>query len=52
MAQYVCTKCGYVYDESVGDTAHGFPAGTRFFDLPETWVCPRCKVSKSHFIKK
>lgn len=24
-----CTKCEYIYDESIGDTAHGVPAGTR-----------------------
>ena len=28
MAKYVCTVCGYVYDEAVGEPDNGIAAGT------------------------
>lgn len=39
---WVCTICGYVYDEEV--------EGIKFEDLPEDWVCPLCKHPKSDFV--
>ena len=39
--KWVCTVCGYVYDEE-----------TTFEDLPEDWVCPLCGVDKSFFEQK
>ena len=36
--KYVCTICGYVYDDQVETV--------KFEDLPDTWVCPTCGVSK------
>lgn len=47
--KYVCNVCGYVYDEEVGDPANGIPAGTKWSDVPETWVCPVCGVGKDQF---
>jgi len=41
MAQYVCTVCGYVYDEDA--------EGTLFKDLPNDWVCPICGEGKDAF---
>ncbi|MBN1166041.1 MAG: rubredoxin [Methanospirillaceae archaeon] len=52
MARWKCTKCGYLYNESMGDSAHGIPANTLFSDLPDNWVCPRCGVSKIRFVRK
>ncbi|WP_048067374.1 rubredoxin [Methanospirillum hungatei] len=52
MAAWVCTKCGYVYDERFGDPEHGIVAGTLFEKIPDTWVCPRCKAAKPFFAKK
>lgn len=46
---YVCSVCGYSYDESVGDESQGIPAGTPFSELPDSWVCPVCGVDKSNF---
>ena len=28
MKKYVCSVCGYEYDEAVGDPEHGIAAGT------------------------
>jgi len=47
--RYICTVCGYVYDEATGDPDSGVVAGTKFADIPETWVCPVCGVGKSEF---
>lgn len=41
MKKYVCTVCGHIYDEAV--------EGTKFEELPETWVCPLCGVGKEFF---
>ena len=40
--KYVCSICGYVYDPAEHD-------GVAFEDLPDDWVCPRCKKSKDKF---
>ncbi len=50
--KYYCTACGYVYDPAIGDPDHGIPAGTRFEDLPDNWVCPVCGTEKADFAKK
>lgn len=44
MERYQCNGCGYVYDESRGDTHNGYPPGTRFSALPQDWCCPDCAV--------
>jgi rubredoxin len=50
--KYVCTVCAYVYDPAVGDPDAGVPAGTRFEDLPEDWICPICGACKAEFEKE
>ncbi len=52
MAKYVCTVCGYVYDEEVGDNSNNIEAGTKFEDLPDDWTCPLCSVGKDMFEKE
>jgi len=49
MKKYVCSVCGYVYDPEIGDPDNGVKPGTKFDDLPDTWVCPMCGASKSEF---
>ncbi len=49
MAKYVCSVCGYVYDEAAGIPEDGIAPGTKFEDLPEDWVCPLCAADKSVF---
>ena len=49
MEKYVCDTCGYVYDPAKGDPDGGIKPGTAFKDIPDSWVCPLCGISKSHF---
>lgn len=49
MKTYVCTVCGYVYNEAEGYPADGVAPGTAFADLPEDFVCPECGVDKTLF---
>jgi rubredoxin len=49
MKKYVCSICGYVYDEAVGAPDKGIPAGTKFEDLPADFDCPMCGADKSVF---
>ena len=39
--RYVCSICGYVYDEA--------KQGKPFAALPETWTCPLCGAVRSAF---
>ena len=39
-----CPGCGWVYDEAVGAPREGFPAGTSWSAVPDTWCCPDCGV--------
>jgi rubredoxin len=52
MDKWVCTVCGYVYDEAEGDADGGIAPGTKFEDIPDDWVCPVCGVGKDQFEKQ
>jgi len=39
-----CPGCGYVYDVARGDVHEGFPPGTAWSAIPDTWTCPDCGV--------
>ena len=49
MKSYICTVCGWVYDEAIGDPDNGIAPGTAFEDLPEDFECPVCSVGKDMF---
>ena len=49
MKKYVCTVCGFIYDEASGIPEDGIAAGTLWAQLPEDWVCPLCGAAKSEF---
>jgi len=51
MDKYRCIVCGYIYDPVIGDPDNGYPTGTRFEDLPDSWTCPECGVGKDQFEK-
>ena len=52
MEKYVCSVCGFVYDEAKGILEAGIVPGTRWEDLPENWVCPICGATKAEFEKQ
>jgi len=47
--KYICTPCGYIYDEAVGDPDGGLEPWTKFEDIPDSRVCPICGVTKLSF---
>ena len=49
MKKYVCTICGFVYDEAKGLPDEGIAPGTKWEDVPDDFVCPDCGVGKDMF---
>ena len=49
MKKYVCSICGYVYDEEKGIPEASIAPGTKWEELPDGWVCPICKANKGMF---
>jgi len=49
MRKWQCVVCGFVYEEVNGLPEDGIAAGTSWDDIPESWECPDCGVSKSDF---
>lgn len=47
--KWQCIICGMVYDEAKGIPEDGIAPGTRFEDLPASWVCPECGASKEDY---
>ena len=41
--KYICTVCGYVYDED--------KEGVKWEDVPDNYKCPLCSVGKDKFEK-
>lgn len=52
MAKFICSICGFVYDEEKGIPSEGIPTGTRWEELPDDWVCPICGATKEDFQKQ
>lgn len=48
---YVCSGCGYEYDQVMGDATNDVPEGTAFERLSEEWACPECNEEKHRFIQ-
>ena len=51
MAQYMCKICRYVFDEDNVEEGLGIDNGTKFEDLPSSFKCRKCKMSKGMFEK-
>ena len=49
MKQYVCSVCGFIYDEAAGIPKDGIAPGTLWEQLPEDWTCPVCGAGKDEF---
>ncbi len=47
--KFICSVCGYVYDEDAGIPDKGIAPGTTWESLPEDWKCPLCGAAKSDF---
>ena len=39
--KYKCDVCGFIYDEET--------EGTKFDELPDSWICPLCGADKDSF---
>lgn len=52
MSKYVCSMCGFEYDEAVGYPELDIPAGTKWEDLPSDFRCPWCGAEKEEFYLK
>lgn len=46
---YVCTICGYIYEEAAGCPDAGVAPGTKWEAVPDDFVCPVCGVGKDMF---
>lgn len=46
---FMCVVCGFIYNEAEGWPDDGIAPGTRWEDVPETWTCPDCGVTKADF---
>ncbi len=47
--KYVCTICGWEYDEAAGIPGEGIEPGTKWDDVPDDFVCPECGAGKDAF---
>jgi rubredoxin len=48
--QWICERCGVMYDPADGDPDGGIPPGTPFAAIPDSWVCPVCGARKRDFV--
>ena len=44
-----CILCGFIYEEAAGMPQDGIAPGTRWADVPPTWICPECSATKADF---
>lgn len=52
MGKYVCSVCGYVYDEAKGIPEASIAPGASWESVPDDWACPLCGATKSEFAKE
>lgn len=52
MAIWVCSVCGWEYDEEKGLPDDGYKPGTAFEALPADFECPVCGAGKDDFNKQ
>lgn len=51
LSKYVCTICGFVYDEEKGLPEYGIQPGTKWDMIPDSFNCPLCGAEKALFEK-
>jgi len=42
-------NCFHIYDEEKGWPEDDIQPGTKWEDVPDTWMCPDCGATKSDF---
>jgi len=47
--KYICSGCGFTYEETSGAMRTGMPPKTPFDILSDDWRCPNCNAPKSMF---
>lgn len=47
--KWQCVLCGFIYDEALGLPDEGIAPGTRWPDVPDSWVCGDCGATKGEF---
>ncbi len=47
--KYVCSLCGYVYDEELGDPENDIEPGTPWEEVDDDFACPLCGAGKDVF---
>lgn len=47
--RFLCTNCGYIYDESLGEESDGIDPGTCIEEMNEENHCPMCGESFDEF---
>ncbi|WP_418809535.1 rubredoxin [Ruthenibacterium lactatiformans] len=47
--KYVCSVCGWEYDDSAGYPEGGIAPSTPWSEVPEDFECPLCGVGKDSF---
>jgi rubredoxin len=47
--KFQCVVCGHIYNEETGDSDSGLSPGTRWEEIPASWTCPDCGVTKDDF---
>ena len=52
MRKLICSICKYIYDEEKGIPDSGIAAGTKWEDVPESFVCPLCRAKKAKFTEQ
>ena len=44
---YICSMCGFRYDEARGSEKANLAPGTRWSDVPDSFKCPVCGCPKN-----
>ena len=52
MSKYVCSICGFIYDEELGYSEGNILPNTSWSDIPSSFICPLCGASKEDFVEK
>ncbi len=52
MAIWICTVCGFEYNDEDGYPDGNIEPGTSWDDIPEDFVCPVCGATKDQFEQK